>query len=190
MSSEKEFLTIPQAAKFCSIGRVTFWRWVKSGHVKVSVTPGGHHRVLKEDLESFMIEKGMIDSSMQKSPKKKILIVDDDKNILEAFQECLSSHNFQTDIAQNGFEAGIKVMEFKPDLIILDLVMPEIDGFEVCHIIKKTPATKHIKIIVLTGYNTEENKDLVNGLGADLFLGKPIEEDLLLGHIKKILKSD
>ncbi|KPA17028.1 response regulator receiver domain-containing protein [Candidatus Magnetomorum sp. HK-1] len=189
MDTKKEYFSIPQAAKFCSIGRVTFWRWVKSGHVKVSVTPGGRHRILKEDLESFMIENGMMDASEKKSSKQKVLIVDDDPNVLDVFKDCLSSHNYKADVAQNGFEAGVKLMEFKPDLLILDLVMPELDGFEVCRIIKSDPTTKHIKIIVLTGYDTKENEAQVKEFGADLFLTKPVEEDILLGHIKNILKK-
>jgi excisionase family DNA binding protein len=187
MDSKKEYFTIPQAAEFCSIGRVTFWRWVKSGHVKTSITPGGRYRILKEDLESFMRENGMLAAANKHFSKQKILIVDDDPNILSIFSKTLTSYNYETDVALNGFEAGIKVMQFKPDLVILDLVMPEPDGFEVCKLIKKNPATSHIKIIVLSGYGSKENFDQITKAGAEIFLAKPVEEDILLDHIKKIL---
>ncbi len=190
MHKIKDVFSIPEAAKYCAVDRVTFWRWVKSGQVKTSATPGGHHRIMKEDLESFMVESGLSKFANKKFANKKILIVDDDPNILKVFSLALSSNNYQTAVALNGFVAGISVMQFQPDLIILDLIMPEIDGFEVCKRLKGDTKTSHIKIIVLTGYDTKENKKQAFEAGADMFLAKPVEKEDLLDSIESLLTQE
>ena len=120
---------------------------------------------------------------------KKILIVDDDPRILEMFTTMLSAHQYETEVASSGFEAGAKVMKFKPGLIILDLIMPEISGFEVCRLIKKDPDTSHIKILAITGYDTEENRDRIMEAGADGYLAKPVVMDTLLQHVENLLNN-
>ena len=188
MTENKDILTIPQAAKYCSVGRTTMWRWAKSGLIRVWVTPGGHHRILKNDLESFLTKDKKSSPIADKYfPIKSILIVDDDPMILKVLSKALSEHKYRTEIALDGFEAGVKLMQFMPDLIILDLIMPKIDGFEVCEQMKNDPMTSHIKILVLTGYDTEENRKQIMKSGADDFVVKPVEMDTLLQHIKGLL---
>ena len=69
MLTKKDILTIPEAANYCAVDRVTMWRWVKSGLLKVSVTPGRHHRILREDLESFLISNEMYPWLLKVSPE-------------------------------------------------------------------------------------------------------------------------
>ena len=184
---ENDILTIPEAATFCAVDRVTMWRWVKSGGLKVSVTPGGHHRILKEDMESFLIDSGMYPLATKSFPRNRILIVDDDPMIQETFNLTLSSYKYETETAGDGFEAGINTVQFRPDLIILDLIMPEMDGFEVCRYLKNDPTTSSVKILILTGYDTEENREKILEAGADDFLSKPVEVDMLIRHIEVLL---
>ena len=187
MSKDKDILTIPQAAKYCSVDRVTMWRWVKSGNIRVSVTPGGHHRIRQEDLEAFLREKGMLPLAEKHFPRKRALIVDDDVTVQKALSRAFELRRFDTEVATEGFEAGLKVMKFKPDVIILDLIMPGMDGFEVCNKIKSTPDTAHIKIIVLTGYDSKENKSKILDAGAEAFLVKPVDDEVLFQTIDKLL---
>ncbi len=187
MPEEKDVLTIPEAARYCSVGRVTMWRWIKAGYLDVSVTLGGHHRILKEDFESFLINNNMYPLAKKNFLKNKILIVEDDPMLREVLSTMLSAQKYQTDVASDGFEAGIKIMQFKPDLIILDLIMPGMDGFDVCSLIKRDPALSQIKIMVLTGYGSDENRERIMEAGADAFLVKPIEKDILLHHVEDLL---
>ena len=113
----------------------------------------------------------------------KVLIVDDDPQIQELLTEMLSHSGLRTEVAGDGFEAGIKVMSFKPGLIILDLFMPGMDGFEVCKRIKKDRNTSHIKILVITGYDTVENRARIIREGADYFLPKPLDRETILSAI-------
>ena len=187
MKTQDEILTIPQAAEHCSVTRMTMWRWVKSGLLRASVTPGGHHRVLKEDLEAFLIQSGMSPLASKHFPRNKVLIVDDDPYIQKALRKLLTSFQYETEIAGSGFEAGIKVTQFKPDLVILDLIMPEMDGFEVCRVLKMDPGTSGIKILALTGHGTAENCERIMEAGADDLLMKPVDPETLIPRIEKLL---
>ncbi|MBT3258296.1 MAG: response regulator [Deltaproteobacteria bacterium] len=183
----QEVFTVPQAAKYCAIGRVTLWKYVKSGELKASLTPGGHYRILKKDLEAFARQKGMYPLANYKPPGKRILIVDDDPAIREIIEKTLSAYQYETETAAEGFEAGVKVPTFQPNLIILDIHMSGKDGFEVCRQIKQNPATAHIKILIITGYDSEENQNRTISEGADGYLAKPFEKDTLLRHVKNLL---
>lgn len=185
-----EIFTVPQAAKYCAIGRVTLWKCVKSGELKASLTPGGHYRILKKDLEAFARKKGMYPLASYRPPQKnKILIADDHRDIREMLTRMLRFHKYETDTASNGFEAGAKVVGFKPDLIILDLFMPGMNGFEVCRRLKKDPDSADIKILIYTGHDSKENKDRVMALGADDYLLKPTDNKIFLRQVESLLKN-
>jgi len=183
----EEIFSIPKAAKRCAISRWTLMKCVNSGELKASRTPGGHYRILKEDLEGFIIKKKMYPLVHNRSLNKRILIVDDDTQVQKLLTVMLSSKKYETETASSGFEAGAKVVKFKPGLIILDLFMPEMSGFEVCRQIKKNPETSHIKILALTGFDSEENMKRIMEAGADGYMAKPIKQDALLGHIEDLL---
>ena len=184
---EKDILTIPEAARHCAVDRVTMWRWVKSGLLRASVTPGGHHRIVKDDMESFLMEKGMYPLSTKSFPGNRVLIVDDDPMIRKTLGETLAFYKYKTETAGDGFEAGVKVVQFKPDLLILDLIMPRMDGFETCRYLKKDPTTSGIKILVLTGFDTGKHREQIMAAGADDFLAKPVEPDILIRHMEDLL---
>ncbi|MDY6861398.1 MAG: response regulator [Thermodesulfobacteriota bacterium] len=146
---------------------------------------------VKQALEKFRLNienNGFLRKMRNHRPAgKKILIVDDDPTIQKLFTSILSTRNYETEVASDGFEAGLKVMEFRPDIIILDLFMPGMDGFEVCKRIKGNPTTSQIKILAITGYDTGENRARIMEAGADDYLAKPIAMDTLLQHIEGIL---
>ena len=182
-----EIFSIPKAAKRCAISRWTLMKCVNSGELKVSRTPGGHYRILKEDLEDFIIKKKMYPLVHNNSSNKRILIVDDDPQVRKLLAVMLSSKKYETETASSGFEAGAKVVKFKPDLILLDLFMPEMSGFEVCRQIKKDPETYHIKILALTGYDSKVNRERIMEAGADDYMAKPVMRDVLLRHVEDLL---
>ena len=184
---KKDVYTIPEAARICSVGRTTMWRWVKSGELKVSTTLGGKYRISKTDLENFIIKNNIYPVAHRHPPKGKILVVDDDLNVQKLLTNMLFNEKYKTEIASDGFEAGIKVMEFKPDLIVLDLFLPGMDGFDVCERMKKNSSTSHIKILAVTGYDTKENKDRIMQIGANGYLVKPMGKNKLLKMIKDLL---
>jgi excisionase family DNA binding protein len=185
--THSEIFSIPKAANRCAISRWTLMKCVNSGELKASRTPGGHYRILREDLEDFIIKKKMYPRLHNHSSNKRILIVDDDPQVQELLTVMLSSKKYETETASSGFEAGAKVVRFMPGLIILDLIMPEMSGFELCRQIKEGPETSHIKILALTGHDSKENRERTMEAGADDYLVKPVKKDVLLGHIEDLL---
>lgn len=124
---------------------------------------------------------------LEKEPAK-ILVVDDDANIINFFQYVLEDQGYTVEVAGNGIEAIKKVHSFFPDVILLDVVMPEMDGYEVTEELKNNPNTSNISIILVTGMDTVEDK--VRGLesGADDFITKPFNFDELVARVKSLLK--
>lgn len=102
----------------------------------------------------------------------KILVVEDDQMLVEIYQKKFESAGFEVETACNGTVALKKVQKFSPDLVLLDLVMPEEDGFEVLRKIKKNPATKDLKVIIFSNLSQDEDKEKAQELGAVGFITK------------------
>ena len=117
----------------------------------------------------------------------KILIVDDEPNIVLPLQFLMEQNDYRVDVASSGEEAIEKLMQFEPDLILLDIMLPGIDGYEVCEIIRLNPKWKQTKIIFLTarGRDVDIAKGLV--LGADAYITKPFANAEVVQKVKKLL---
>jgi excisionase family DNA binding protein len=189
MTAKTKIYTIPQAAAFCSLSRGTLWKYVKSGQLKASLTPGGHYRIREKDLEDFIHEKGMYPLSTYEPGAKKILIVDDDQAVRGLLRQILSRAGYTPETAKDGFEAGVRILEFKPGLVILDLLMPGMNGFEVCRQIRQNKTTSRTKILAVTGFDTEENRQRIMEGGADGYLAKPLEKEQVLQTVAELLQK-
>jgi len=164
-------------------------RWVSAGKIKSYSTPGGHKRILPEELKKWLEDNQLpFDIDEFKSDKKKILIVDDDESVHNYLKKIISGIFIDIEFAVDGFEAGKTLIRYQPDLIILDLFMPNMNGFEVCKNIKTDPETKKIKILIMTGYGSTENQDKAMSLGADAFLEKPSSKSVILECVEKLLR--
>lgn len=187
MAIENEVLTVMQAADLCSVSRATIWRWIKNGQLPAAATAGGHHRIHSEDLMLFIKRKRMDLRVRGDNGIKRILIVDDDQKIYDLLRKVLTGCGYEVDNASDGFEAGIQIMRFQPHLVILDLYMPKMDGFEVCQRLKTDKDTKVTKIIAISGYNTAENRRRILACGADLFMAKPLDLKTLIREVSGLL---
>ena len=185
MTNQNAFFSIPKAAEKCGVDRRTMWRWVKSGRVKSFVTPGGHHRILRTDIDSLLEQPALSHPADQ--DEKTILIVDDDKSVRLTFQKKLTRENFKVATAADGFQAGLKARDLKPDLIILDLMMEGVDGLEVCRAIRADSTLKRTKILMMTGFDSAENRDSALKEGADDYLPKSVGFQTFLAHIQALL---
>ena len=117
----------------------------------------------------------------------KILIVDDEPNILMSLDFLMRKEGYQVFIARDGSEALNIVSEEMPDIIVLDIMMPNVDGYEVCQRVKGNEATAHIKIIFLTAKSKEEDIKKGHEMGADLYLTKPFSTRNLVKEVKKLI---
>ena len=121
--------------------------------------------------------------------RKKILVVDDDKIIVETIVQALEEDEYGYEMisASDGFEAGLQVTHFKPDLLILDIMMPDINGYEVCQKIKTNPDSKNTKIIVLSAYLDDDAFKQMKEYGADACFSKPLPLEQLKFEVAKLL---
>ncbi len=180
-----DYCTIPQAAELCGVERTTMWNWVKAGIVEAFITPGGHHRIPRAAVEKLLITAPY----PIKKPKRAILIVDDDPFILDTFKKRLDRDGFIVYTASDGFTAGLKVLQKKPDLILLDLFMDGIDGFEVCRAIKQNPDLKSIIVIAMTGHHSPENRTAILKEGADDYLPKTVGFSTVLKCVNSFFRT-
>lgn len=118
--------------------------------------------------------------------QKKILVVDDDPVSLKMLSVRLEVNNFTAITAQDGEEAVEKVKQDKPDVIILDLMLPKMSGYEVCSMLKFDDNYKDIPIIVLSSLHEQEERDKAIKSGADSYFVKPFDLDLLVNKIKTL----
>src|SRR5687768_4422332 len=149
----RSFFTTFDISEICEVNPSTVQNWVRNHKLKAYVTPGGHRRVRRADLLAFRNEFGMPIPAELADPRPLILIVDDEENVRDVLSQVMKSEvdNFEVVTATGGVEALLFIGERKPQLLILDVMMPGINGFEVCRKVKGNAATRKIKIVAITG---------------------------------------
>lgn len=186
----EDIFTVFQASKYCSVSPKTIINWIESGHIEAYRTVGGHRRIKRRDLESFMRKQGIpVPEEEPSAARKRILVVDDDPIIVETIVQALEEeeHDYEVISASDGFEAGLQVNHFRPNLLILDIMMPDIKGYDVCKRIKGDEETKDTKIIVLSAYLDEEKFKKMKEYGADVCFSKPLPLPQLKEEVARLL---
>jgi excisionase family DNA binding protein len=186
---EKRPLTTGEIAQYCHVTDRAVLKWIDEGKLKAYRTPGHHSRINVEDFLEFLKQYNMpIPMDFRPSSKIRVLIVDDDKEMASATRRMLAMRSiFEIDIAYDGFTAGQKFAEFKPHLILLDVKMPGVDGYEVCQQIRKDPNSKDVKIIVVSGALDMDGMERIMNLGANDYLTKPFRNEFLMMKIERVL---
>lgn len=124
---------------------------------------------------------------MTEQAKKKILIIEDEIDILNMVKMRLEASGYEVIAAQDGNTGYSKAKSDNPDLIILDLMLPGIDGYQVCRLLKFDEKYRHIPIIMLTARSQQEDREWGQKVGADYYLTKPFESKELLDKIKELI---
>ncbi len=187
----EDTLTVYKASQMCNVSSKSIINWIEAGHIKAYKTVGGHRRIKREDLVAFMQRQGIpIPDEAPSNGRKKILVVDDDPIIVETIVQALEEdeHDYEVISAADGFEAGLQVNHFCPDLLILDIMMPDIKGNEVCRRIKTNADTNHTKIIVLSAYLDDDKFEEMKSYGADMCFSKPLPLPQLKEEVARLLE--
>ena len=185
----KTVFTTGEAAEICKVSQQTIIRCFDSGQLKGFRVPGSRFRRIPRDaLLQFMKDNGIPPDALDNG-KTKVLVVDDDPEIVELFVDVLERDGrFEVRTADTGYTAGILTNEFRPDLIILDYMLPDVNGNIVCKTIRQNEAFNNTKIIVVSGVvNQDEINDLLKS-GADDFVKKPFNIEKLIQRIGELLE--
>jgi two-component system OmpR family response regulator len=184
------FLTTGQVAEACQVTIPTVKRWIREGHLAAFQTAGGHFRVTEDEFRRFQTAQGMpvqrAAGEVEALPKT--LIVDDDAALLDTLWEALTwDGRYKVEVAQDGYEGLIKVGSFAPNLLLLDIRMPGLNGFQVCRRVKADPATGATRILAITGHGGALTREQILEAGADGFLEKPLGLDALQAEVARLL---
>ena len=185
----KDLFTTGEAAEICRISQQTIIRCFDAGRLDGFRVPGSRfRRIPRQSLIKFMKENNIPLDSIE-SGKKKVLIVDDDAEIVELMVDVLiRDGRFEIDTASSGYDAGISTQQFRPDLILLDYMLPDVNGNVVCQTIRKNPEFESIKIIIVSGVVKQDEIDQLLKSGAEDFIKKPFNIVELTDKITTVLQ--
>lgn len=184
----KTVFTTGEAAEICKVSQQTIIRCFDSGRLKGFRVPGSRFRRIPRDaLLQFMKDNGIPPDALD-TGKTKVLVVDDDPEIVELFVDVLERDGrFEVRTADTGYTAGLVTNEFRPDLIILDYMLPDVNGNVVCKTLRERPEFESTKIIIVSGVvNQDEINDLLAS-GADEFVKKPFNIEKLIERISQLV---
>lgn len=186
MKRRSRYLTTGEVAKACEVSLVTVKKWIRQRKLKAFRTPGGHFRVTAKEFQRLQVAYGFV-REPEDSPR--ILVVDDDPGLLEVLLNVLrdARPGLKLEAASDGYEGLLKVGTFRPHLLVLDLRMPGMDGFEVCRRIKSDPVLRTAKILAITGYPEDFARERAFESGADAFLTKPFTLTELKAEVKRLM---
>lgn len=188
--SMKTVFTTGEVADICKISQQTVIRCFDSGRLKGFRVPGSRfRRITRDALVSFM-KVNHIPLENLDSGKKRVLVVDDDAAIVEMLQDLLTRDGrFEVRSASTGFEAGALTKEFRPDILLLDYMLPDINGNVVCQMIRKDPDLEHTRIMIVSGAVSPAEVESLKAAGANDFIQKPFDIDRLLKRMFELLTA-
>jgi len=185
----KDLFTTGEAAQICKVSQQTIIRCFDAGRLEGFRIPGSKfRRIPRQSLIKFMKANNIPLDNLE-SGKRKVLIVDDDAEIVELIADVLvRDGRFDIRTAASGYNAGILTQQFRPELILLDYMLPDVNGNVVCQTIKKNPEFEDIKIIIVSGVVKQDEIDHLLKAGAEDFIRKPFDIAELTGKIADVLQ--
>jgi DNA-binding response OmpR family regulator len=173
------------------VSQQTIIRCFDNGTLKGFRVPGSRfRRIPRDQLYAFMRDNGIPTDALE-SGKRKVLLVDDDRELVELLTDVFERDGrFDIRTANNGFAAGMLVKEFRPDLVVLDVMLPDINGKEVCQRVRKDETLEAVKIICISGMVEQDKISELKAAGANDFMHKPFNVDRLLDRACDLLEIE
>ena len=190
----RRFFTTSEIARYCAVTNDGVLKWIKSSKLRAFSTPGGHYRISAEDFRTFLERFDMpVDESFFRGSRKErtVLVVDDERDIRDIVRRLLEELDVDLKIeeARDGYEAGIKIGNLQPDLVIMDLMMPKVDGFQLCRSIRENGETRGVKVLAITAFPEQDNVKKMYDAGADLCLIKPLQLEHFKLEVMRLLNE-
>ena len=194
-SKDRRFFTTTDVARYCEVSNDGVLKWIKSGKLQAFATPGGHYRISAQGFREFLtlyafpIQESFFSAVRDSPHATRVLVVDDEPNQREILMRRLREIDptWVLDEAGDGYEAGIKIGTIRPDLVVLDLMMPGIDGLSLCRSIRANPDTRSMRVLAVTGDPGKQAHARALQAGADLCLSKPVDFDRLRHEVSRLL---
>ena len=181
---ETDWLTLGQAARYLGVAQSTIRKWSDNGRVRAFKTPGRHRRYRRDDLDAFLQR-----SAPESRSGPIVLIVDDDERLREYVRVNLEMEGYTVHEAGSG-EEGMKVLdELRPDLVLLDVMMPKVDGWEMLQLMHERHGVGSIPVVMFSGKVDEAAADEAAERGAQGFIGKPFDPQELIAQTKQLLPT-
>jgi excisionase family DNA binding protein len=180
-----EWLTLGQAAEYLGVAQSTIRKWSDSGRLPAFYTPGGHRRFRRSDLDAFL-------STSRGTPLRGgpvVLIVDDDARLREFVRVNLEMDGYSVREAASAAEGLAALEEEPPDLILLDVMMPEVDGWEMLRRVRERHGVDSIPVIMFSGKVDDRTAEAAEERGAQAFIGKPFDPQQLIRSTKQLLRA-
>jgi excisionase family DNA binding protein len=187
--SMRKSFTTSAVARMLGVALQSVSNWIDAGQLRAGRTPGGHRRIEPEDLLNFLRQQELaIPAELLPSPPK-VLIVDDEQAVVSWVTAEIQAErpDIEVLVAHDGFSAGEIVGAEGPDVVVLDLRMPGIDGLEVCRRIKAREDTRKTAVIAITAFPSPEVEKRILAYGAEVCLAKPLKIDVLLKYVTAAL---
>jgi excisionase family DNA binding protein len=181
-----DWLTLGQAARYLGVAQSTIRKWCDSGRLPAFYTPGGHRRLRRSDLDDFL---GASRTAPTRRSAPLILIVDDDARLREFVRVNLEMEGYAVREAASADEGLAALEEEAPDLILLDVMMPKVDGWAMLSRVRETHGVDAIPVIMFSGKVDEQSASTAAERGAQAFIGKPFEPQKLIESTKQLLRG-
>lgn len=191
-SSTSKLLTTGEVARYCDVSTNAVKKWIRNGRLKAFRTPGGHFRVESEDFREFLIRHHMpVYPEFFENAPRRVLLVDDDPQVREMLAEVLKSMSMELEVeqAEDGYDALLKAGHSKPHLLVLDLRMPRMDGFEACRRVRSNPTTSNTKILAISGFLDEAARQEILRCGASDYMKKPLDIEEFRSKVAQLLSG-
>ncbi len=186
----KSVFTTGEAAEVCRLSQQTIIRCFDSGQLQGFRVPGSKfRRIPRDSLVKFMEDNGIPTDALG-SDKIRVLVVDDDPEITELFVDVLESDGrFEVHTASTGYDAGVMTQKFNPDVVVLDYMLPDVNGDVVCKTIRDNPELNRIRILFISGVVAPSEVGRLKGAGADDFIKKPFNMEQVIDRMVKLVKT-
>jgi twitching motility two-component system response regulator PilH len=181
-----EWLTLGQAATYLGVAQSTIRKWSDGGRLPAFYTPGGHRRFRRGDLDSFLA--GSSGGGTATAGRPLVLIVDDDAQLREFIRVNLEMDGYVVREAGSADEGLAALEEEPPDLVLLDVMMPQVDGFEMMRRMQEQHGLGSVPVIMFSGKVDEETASRAAREGAQAFIGKPFDPQQLIESTKQLLR--
>lgn len=189
------YYTTFQVARFLGVSPPTVVNWINSGLLVAHRTPGGHRRIAREEILAFARAqnyplKGELAEEVAPAEKRRVLVVDDNADFCTMVKDYLEMQGgFDVETADSGFAAGLTVARFRPGVILMDIRMPDMDGFEAVRRLREDPEMRSVPVIACTGLSEPSFEQRVQREGFAGYLMKPIKLEHLLAMIEGTLRA-